>query len=112
MIKELKKVSQNELNPNVSVDCVIFGFDLEKLTVLLIDRGRNKRDKGIILALPGNLIYTNEHLDQAANRVLNELTGLNDIYLEIVRQAMGGRDLEENENKIMRKIAKTVLIDK
>jgi hypothetical protein len=37
---------------------------------------------------------------------------LNDIYLEIVRQAMGGRDLEENENKIMRKIAKTVLIDK
>ena len=38
---------------------------------------------------------------------------LNNLYLEIVRQAMGGRgDLEENENKIMRKIAKTVLIDK
>jgi len=37
---------------------------------------------------------------------------LNDIYIEIVRQAMGGGNLEENENKIMRKIAKTVLIDK
>ncbi len=38
---------------------------------------------------------------------------LNDIYMEIVRQAMGGRgDLVDNENKIMRKIAKTVLIDK
>jgi hypothetical protein len=38
---------------------------------------------------------------------------LNDIYLEMVMQAMGGRGgMEENENKIIRKIAKTVLIDK
>ena len=37
---------------------------------------------------------------------------LNDLYIEIVRQAMGAGNLEENENKIMRKIAKTVLIDK
>jgi 8-oxo-dGTP diphosphatase len=82
--KELIKVNLNQLNPNVSVDCVIFGFDLEKLTVLLIDRGVNKEDKCIKLALPGNLIYNNEHLDQAANRVLDELTGLKDIYLEQV----------------------------
>lgn len=84
MKKELKKVIQNELNPNVSVDCVIFGFDLEKLTVLLIDRGGNTEDRGPRLALPGNLIYNNENLDQAANRVLEELTGLKDIYLEQV----------------------------
>ena len=38
---------------------------------------------------------------------------LNDIYMEMVMQAMGGRgDREENENKIMRKIARSVLIDK
>ena len=38
---------------------------------------------------------------------------LNDIYIEMVRQAMGGRgDMEDNENKIMRKIARSVLIDK
>jgi hypothetical protein len=38
---------------------------------------------------------------------------LNDIYLEMVMQAMGGRGgIEENENKIIKKIAKTVLIDK
>jgi len=38
---------------------------------------------------------------------------LNDIYLQIVIQSMGGRGgLEENENKIIRKIARTVLIDK
>jgi hypothetical protein len=38
---------------------------------------------------------------------------LNDIYLEMVMQAMGGRgSMEENENKIIKKIAKTVFIDK
>ena len=70
MKKELKKVVQNELNPNVSVDCVIFGFDLERLTVLLIDRGGNTKNIGPRLALPGNLIYNNENIDQAANRIV------------------------------------------
>jgi hypothetical protein len=37
---------------------------------------------------------------------------LNDLYLQMVQQAMGAGNIEENENKIMRKIAKTVLIDK
>jgi hypothetical protein len=38
---------------------------------------------------------------------------LNDVYMEIVMQAMGGRgNREDNENKIMRKIARSVLIDK
>ena len=73
-----------ELNPNVSVDCVIFGFDLEQLTVLLIDRGEISSAFGPRLALPGNLIYDNENLDMAANRVLDELTGLKNIYLEQV----------------------------
>ena len=79
----LKKIN-SELNPNVSVDCVIFGFDLEQLTVLLIDRGEISSAFGPRLALPGNLIYDNENLDMAANRVLAELTGLKNIYLEQV----------------------------
>ena len=37
---------------------------------------------------------------------------LNDLYMQIVQQAMGGGEIEENENKIMRKIAKMVIIDK
>ena len=38
---------------------------------------------------------------------------LNDVYLNYVRQSMGGKgDLDENEAKIIRKIAKAVLIDK
>ena len=83
MQHNLKKIN-SELNPNVSVDCVIFGFDLEQLTVLLIDRGEISSAFGPRLALPGNLIYDNENLDMAANRVLDELTGLKNIYLEQV----------------------------
>jgi 8-oxo-dGTP diphosphatase len=78
----MQKKNVSELNPNVSVDCVIFGFDLEKLNVLVIDRGENKLAENVRLALPGNLIYNNENLEQAAYRVLEELTSLKDIYLE------------------------------
>ncbi len=72
------------LNPNVSVDCVIFGFDGERLKVLLIDRGQHMQNgsNDKIYALPGNLIREDENLDEAAKRVLNELTGLGNIYLE------------------------------
>ena len=34
----IKKEINNQLNPNISVDCVIFGFDGKELHVLLIDR--------------------------------------------------------------------------
>jgi 8-oxo-dGTP diphosphatase len=78
----MQKKIVSELNPNVSVDCVIFGFDLEKLNVLVIDRGENQVAENVRLALPGNLIYNNENLEQAAYRVLEELTSLKDIYLE------------------------------
>lgn len=73
-----------ELNPNLSTDCVVFGFDFEKLNVLLIDRGISSNQHSPRLALPGNLIYDNENLDMAASRVLKELTGLENIYLEQV----------------------------
>ncbi|MEM7162829.1 MAG: NUDIX domain-containing protein [Bacteroidota bacterium] len=69
------------LNPNVSVDCVIFGFDGEKLNILLIDR----KAQGILgqsPAIPGDLIRESEDLDRAAERILRELTGLEKIFLE------------------------------
>ena len=39
---------------------------------------------------------------------------LNDVYLNIVSQSMGlrGGGIEENENKIIKKISKMVLIDR
>jgi 8-oxo-dGTP diphosphatase len=72
-----------KLNPHVSVDCVIFGFDFEELKVLLIERqskSNNATDRNI--SLPGNLIFDDEDLDTSAKRVLSELTGLDQIYLE------------------------------
>ncbi|MEI7661517.1 MAG: NUDIX domain-containing protein [Bacteroidota bacterium] len=71
------------LNPHVSVDCVVFGFEFGKLDVLLIERnmqfgGREYKD----LKLPGDLVRKDEDLDTAASRVLLELTGLDNIYLK------------------------------
>ncbi len=66
-----------------TVDNVIFGFDEGDLKVLLIKRGEEPyKDKW---ALPGYFVYSEEDLDTAAKRVLNELTGLNNVYLEQVR---------------------------
>lgn len=67
---------------SISVDCVIFGFDENKLKVLLI-RSDLKKYKGK-WSLLGDLIKPNEDLDKAAYRVLQQRTGLNDIYLEQV----------------------------
>ena len=36
--KKLMTMEVNALNPHVSVDCVIFGYDFEELKVLLIER--------------------------------------------------------------------------
>jgi 8-oxo-dGTP diphosphatase len=78
-------MNQPQINPNVSVDCAIFSFDGSDLEVLLIERMAGETAlEDDLLALPGNLIYQDENLDQAANRVLFELTGLENIFLEQV----------------------------
>lgn len=71
---------QKNINPNVSVDCVVFGFDNEKLNVLLIEQRLDEREKGQF-ALPGDLIVDVESLDDAANRVLEDLTGVSGVFL-------------------------------
>ncbi len=72
-----------QLNPHVSVDCVIFGFDEGDLKVLLIEREVDAKDKKTRhYSLPGNLVDDNEDLDTSALRVLKELTSLENIYLE------------------------------
>lgn len=72
-----------EFNPQLSVDCVIFGFTGEKLKVLLIERNNrdSKNHSQAKSKLPGDLIHMGEDLDQAAERILAELTGLKEIFL-------------------------------
>jgi len=74
------------LNPHISVDCVVFGFDGLKIKVLLIYRTYRSSDNPAEtitdLKLPGDLITDEEDLDVAAKRILKNLTGLENIYLE------------------------------
>ncbi len=66
----------------VSVDCVIFGLHKGKLNILLIKRrmmpGKDK------WSLMGGFVEENESLDDAAKRVLYQLTGLEDVYMDQV----------------------------
>ncbi len=64
----------------LAVDCIIFGFDNEDLKVLLIKRDFEP-EKGK-WSLMGGFLKINENLNQAAARILHELTGVRDIYLE------------------------------
>lgn len=64
----------------VAVDCLIFGFDNEKLKILLIKRDFEP-EKGK-WSLIGGFLKQDESLDIAANRVLKTMTGLDDIYME------------------------------
>lgn len=70
------------LNPHVSVDCVVFGYAPTGLKVLLIERDGPPDDTEKQHQLPGDLIRDDEDLDTAAQRVLRELTGLDNLFLE------------------------------
>ena len=81
----------------VSVDCIIFGFEDKKLKVLL---GKRKMDPGRgEWSLYGGFVEENESLDDAANRVLLELTGLKNIYMKQVG-AFGAIDRDPGERVI------------
>jgi 8-oxo-dGTP diphosphatase len=77
---------QNEVQSTnriaLSVDCIIFGFDENKLKVLLI-RSDLKKYQGK-WSLLGDLVQPNEDIDDAAYRILKQRTGLDDLYLEQV----------------------------
>ena len=84
-IKTLKAV-QSEIQAQnsiaLSVDCVIFGFDENKLKVLLIRSDLQKFESKWTLL--GDLVKPHEDLDAAANHILKQRTGLSDVYLEQV----------------------------
>ncbi len=61
----------------ISVDCVIFGFHEQQLKTLLL-----KVDTVHKWALPGGFIKKTEPIEAAAYRVLQERTGVKDIFLQ------------------------------
>ncbi|MFP4060451.1 MAG: NUDIX hydrolase [Bacteroidales bacterium] len=64
----------------MAVDCIIFGFDNEELKILLIKRDFEPcRGEW---SLMGGFLSLEEDLDDAAQRILTELTGLKNVFLE------------------------------
>jgi 8-oxo-dGTP diphosphatase len=68
--------------PGLTVDCVIFGLDLEeeRLKVLLIER--DLEPFAGMWAIPGGFVRQGETPEAAAMRELQEETGLTDVFLE------------------------------
>lgn len=70
----------NEARIVQAIDCLVFGFDGETLKILLIKRGfQPEQGKW---SLMGGFAKLTESLEQASNRVLKQLTGLDGMYLE------------------------------
>lgn len=67
-------------HPAVTTDCVIFGFDGERLQVLLVERGIEPY-KGR-WAFPGGFLKMDETAEEGALRELKEETGLEGAYME------------------------------
>ena len=67
-------------HPAVTMDCVIFGFDGERLQVLLVERGIEPY-KGR-WAFPGGFLKMDETAEEGALRELREETGLERAYIQ------------------------------
>lgn len=81
----------------VSVDCIIFGFDGNDLQVLI---GKRQMDPGRgEWSLYGGFVGSNENLEDAANRVILELTGMKGLYIRQVG-AFGRVDRDPGERVI------------
>lgn len=63
-----------------AVDCVIFGYYEGELKLLIFKREVNPLAGQ--WSLIGSIVKINENLDDAAHRVLKELTGLEQVFLE------------------------------
>lgn len=76
-IKDHYTRGQEKFLRHISVDCIIFGFHENELKVLLL-----QAKYAGLWALPGGFILKDEHMDDAAKRILQQRTGVDDIYMQ------------------------------
>jgi ADP-ribose pyrophosphatase YjhB (NUDIX family) len=63
--------------PHISIDSVIFGYHNQQLNILLLKwKGHNA------WGLPGGFIKRREPISEAAHRILEERTGINNLFLQ------------------------------
>lgn len=78
--QELIEYSENAREnyiDHISIDCVVFGFHEGQLKVLAL-KVRNEES----WYLPGGFVRKTEPIEMAANRILKERTGLDEIFLQ------------------------------
>jgi 8-oxo-dGTP diphosphatase len=74
----MNQFNSQEFIPQLSIDSVIFGYKEKQLHVLV-----SKLNLGqIIYTLPGGFVKQSQSIDEAALAILNERTGVKDIFLE------------------------------
>lgn len=76
-------ISSKRIKSLVAVDCLIFGFENQTLKVLLIKRKLEPYQNE--WSLMGGFLEGTESADEAASRVLKELTGLEGIFMEQIK---------------------------
>ena len=62
---------------HISIDCVVFGFHEGQMKVLVLEL-----KNGGEWYLPGGFVLKKEPIEMAANRILKERTGLDEIFLQ------------------------------
>lgn len=67
---------------HVAVDSIIFGYDEGGRELKLLLLKRNFQPARGEWSLMGGFVTKNESIDDAAKRILNQLTGLTDVYME------------------------------
>ncbi|MDX2068448.1 MAG: NUDIX hydrolase [Haliscomenobacter sp.] len=73
--------SKQDLIPQITIDCVIFGYESRQLKVLIPKLDFN----GDFWALPSGFVQQNDDIDIAAQKILQFRTGIENLYLEQFR---------------------------
>ena len=73
----MKGLENKNFIPNLSFDCVIFGFNGKLLKILILEY----QNTGVY-ALPGGFIEIDQSIDDAAKQGVKERTGLDNVYLD------------------------------
>ena len=79
----IQRLKGENLIETISIDCLVFGLNKGQLEILLVQHGEGIREG--CWGLPGGWIRCDEDLDAAAHRLLQDLTGLQHIFLKQFR---------------------------
>jgi 8-oxo-dGTP diphosphatase len=81
-LKDQVKIYSPNPRHYVAVDCIIFGYDILKKEIKLLLIKRSFEPAKGKWSLAGGFVMDDESIDEAASRILFDLTGLRNVYLE------------------------------